>query len=308
MGGGSGAIGVDVGGTYLKAGIVGEDGEVRHRLRVPIDGSEAERVFDAVGSAVRECEAAGHCAMPVGVGLPGILDQSAGVIRNSPNLHCLDGRNLNDLMRRATSRPFTLDNDANCAAFGEYMAGAGKADGRRRPDSFVLLTIGTGVGGGIVLGGHLWRGHRGYAGEPGHIVIDRAGLPCKCGGRGCLETLVSAGAIVDAYAARGREAESSEIVACRAAAGEAPAREALAEVGRNLGIGIAAILNLLNPETVAVGGGVMGAGELLLGPAREEASRRAFHDTFASAQIVPARLGNEAGLIGAGLMALQACS
>lgn len=298
-------IGLDLGGTFLKAGVISQSGEVAHKARYSIDPSGVDRVFDTIGLAVRECAAASGDMAAVGLGIPGILDRTTWRMMSSPNLHCLDGQDMNQRLSGVCPYPFAIDNDANCAAWGEYSAGAGSEACGARPLSFVLLTIGTGVGGGIVLDGRLWHGARGYAGEPGHIVIERDGLPCNCGGRGCLETRVSAGAILRAYGERGGHAGSAEDVAGAASRGDRLALESLAEVGRDLGIGIAAIINLLNPELVAVGGGVMGAGELLLGPARTEASARAFSDSFGSARIVAAALGNDAGMIGAGLMARE---
>ena len=305
---GTHTIGLDLGGTFLKAGILDASARILHRTRYPVDASAAEKVFETVGTAFKECTAADPQAGAVGMGIPGILDHMQQQILNSPNLHCLDGQDLSGLMQRVCSMPFIFDNDANCAALGEYLVGAGRglaSAASRRPVCFVLLTVGTGVGGGIVIDGKLWHGSRGFAGEPGHIVIEREGKPCKCGGHGCLETLVSAGAVVSQYAARGGGAESAAEVARLAAGGDARAIEAIHDVGRNLGIGLAAIINLLNPDMIAVGGGVMGAGELLLGPAREEAMRRAFKESFLAAQIVPATLGNDAGIVGAGMMARE---
>lgn len=295
-------IGLDLGGSFLKAGVVSENGGVLHRLRYAVNRSSAEAVFDAIGQALRACAAAWPECAAVGMGIPGILDQIQHRIMNSPNLHCLDRRDVWELIASVCPLPAVIDNDANCAAWGEYIAGAGKDFA---PRSLVFLTVGTGIGGGIILDGRLWRGSRGYAGEPGHIVIERDGRGCNCGGRGCLETRVSAAAVVEAFAARGGVARDAEEVAQRARSGESAASGALEEVGRDLGIGIAAIINLLNPEIVAIGGGVMGAGDLLLGPAREEAGRRAFRDSFLSTRIVPASLQNDAGLVGAALLARE---
>ncbi|MEW6363046.1 MAG: ROK family protein [Acidobacteriota bacterium] len=303
---GTHTIGLDLGGTFLKAGVLDAKGLLLRRARYPVDSSTAEKVFETIGTAFRECAAADPLTGAVGVGIPGILDHLQQMILNSPNLHCLDGRALSTLMQQVCSMPFVFDNDANCAALGEYLVGAGRGLAPASPRHricFVLLTVGTGVGGGIVIDGQLWHGSRGFAGEPGHIVIERDGEPCKCGGFGCLETRVSAGAVVSQYAARGGSAESAAEVGRLASGGDARAIGALEDVGRSLGIGLAAIINLLNPDMIAIGGGVMGAGELLLAPARDEAMRRAFKDSFLAARIVPATLGNDAGIVGAGMMA-----
>jgi len=298
-------IGLDLGGTFLKAGVIGPHGDVLQRARHPVDSASVGKVFDIIGRAVRGCSEAYPEAAAVGLGIPGIFNQAEQKIMNSPNLHCLDAQDLPALMGPVCPLPFLFDNDANCAAYGEFRAGAGHVDAEGPPRSFVLLTIGTGVGGGIIIDGRLWHGARGYAGEPGHMVIDRNGKPCPCGGQGCLETLVSATALVEAYRVRGGAAETSKEVFHKAVDGDHEARAAFDEIGRNLGIGLSVIINLLNPEVIAVGGGVMGAGELLLGPARSEAQRRAFRESFLATRILPATLGNDAGQIGAGLMARE---
>ncbi len=301
-------IGLDLGGTFLKAGIIDRSGRISYRSKYTVDASSAERVFETIGQAVRECSIADADVAAIGMGIPGIFDQADQKIMNSPNLHCLDGRHLIELMQSVCPLPFLFDNDANCAAFGEFKAGAGSHDGpggTLSPRSFILLTIGTGVGGGVILDGKLWHGARGYAGEPGHIVIDRKGKPCHCGGIGCLETLVSASAVVEAYKARGGKDVTCEEVAHVASHGDPLAIGAFEDVGRNLGIGLSVIINLLNPEMIALGGGVMGAGDFLLRPARAEASKRAFRESYLSTRIVIAALGNDAGMIGAGLMACE---
>jgi glucokinase len=186
------------------------------------------------------------------------------------------------------------------AAYGEYRCGAGK-----NTHSLVLLTIGTGVGGGIILNDNIWEGACGFAGELGHATVNPKGEPCKCGSHGCLETEVSAEKIVKNYQAysHSQEAVTSEDVARKAKKNDQAALQAFAEAGRHLGIGLSIAINLLNPEKILLGGGVMKAAEFLLPPAIDEASKRSFKGSFQCCRIERASLGNKAGFIGAALWA-----
>jgi glucokinase len=204
--------------------------------------------------------------------------------------------------------PAVVENDANAAAYGEWRAGAG-----RGLSSFVCLTLGTGVGGGIVLGGSLYRGATGFAGEIGPAVICADGPPCACGNRGCLEALIGARAIVrrarELYGASGgaraepAAGRSPEELARAAARGDEVAARVFAETGRYLGIALANIVHILAPEAIAVGGGVAGAGEILFGPARETLRRSVMDDRMAEVRVVPAELGNRAAVLGSALLA-----
>ncbi|MFO7172913.1 MAG: ROK family protein, partial [Bacillota bacterium] len=250
----------------------------------------------------------------VGVGAPGIVEAGTGRVLLAPNLRWQDVP-LGPLLQERLQMQVYVDNDANCAALGEQLAGAGR--GARH---LLMVTLGTGVGAGLVLDGQLYRGAGGFAGEVGHIPVLPDGPLCGCGRRGCLETLCSATAV----AAMARQAVSdgrgAAIVAAarRVAQGQVDARAVMAaarwkdpvalailrEAGTYLGIGLAILVNLFNPERIVVGGSLSRAGEALLGPAREELGRRALPGPAQQVAVVPAGLGNQAGMVGAAALAL----
>ncbi|MBM3310362.1 MAG: ROK family protein [Candidatus Aminicenantes bacterium] len=295
------AAGFDLGGTQLKYGLVDGSGTVLFKDRV--DTPKAVEDLTALfGRLYREIKAKGPGPVEaVGFGIPGTYDLRRKRVLQSPNYPSLDGYDLDPALAREIDVPFRVDNDANMAAYGEWVAGAGRGVG-----SLVLLTIGTGIGGGVILGGRLWQGHCGYGGEAGHIIVRPDGERCACGLRGCLETEASAPAIVRKYRALSGAGDdvTAEDVYGRAKSGDIAARQAFAQAGYYLGIGLGIILNLLNPAKVLLGGGVMTTGEFLLEPAVAEARRRSYRQSFACASIERAALGNDAGLIGAAAWAL----
>jgi glucokinase len=298
--------GFDLGGTQLKYGLIDAEGRILFKDRAPTP-STIEGLLDLIGTlwpvlkkkSPDKIEAAGF-------GIPGIYDLKTKRILQSPNYGGLDNFDLIPAVARRLDVPFWVDNDANMAAYGEWAHGAG-----RGVSSMVLLTIGTGIGGGLILGGNLWRGGRGYAGEVGHIIVNPDGARCACGLQGCLEAESSAGAIIRKYAALTRKADvvtssaitaedvTAEDIYNRAKGGEKAAREAFARAGYYLGIGLGILINLLNPEKILLGGGVMTTGEYLLAPAVEEAAQRSYRASFAACSIERAGLGNDAGVIGA---------
>ncbi|MCP2597484.1 ROK family protein, partial [Candidatus Aminicenantes bacterium AC-335-G13] len=240
-----------------------------------------------------------------GFGLPGIYNIEKKLIHQSPHLSYLDDYPIHETISEFINVPFFINNDANLAAWGEYKIGAGK-----NAESMVLLTIGTGVGSGIIMGGKLWQGKCGFAGELGHIIVNPEGEECECGGRGCLETEVCSTKIVDNYIKlKGRKEEfkklTSKDVFERAKAGEKEALRAFSIAGYFLGLGLASIINFLNPEKIILGGGVMEAGDLLLKPALEEAKKRAYKKAIECCEIRKASLGNKAGIIGSALWAAE---
>lgn len=307
-------IGVDIGGTKLAAGLVASDGRVLARTRRPTPAEDSEGIIDVVVDAVEEmCAHAGSAALPVGVGAAGIIDRE-GCVRYAPNIDWAD-EPLRATLEKRLGTLVSVDNDANAAAWAEYRCGAARDAG----DSMIMLTLGTGVGGGLVLGGRLVRGAGGLGAEFGHIIVAEGGPECGCGNRGCLEALCSGTAIGRAAAherAAGRIPEDSllsdqpdltgKAVTAAAEAGDESARDVLARVGVWLGVGIASLVNALDPEIVVVGGGAMNAGDLILGSAREAAAARIMGRGFrAIPAIVPAELGDDAGLIGAALLVLE---
>lgn len=288
--------GFDLGGTQIKFGLIDGSGAILFKDKSPTPSSIGE-LLTLIGDQWKELEkrAPGPVAS-AGFGIPGIYDLKRKKILQSPNIPGLDDFDLYPAIAAHIPAPFLVENDANVAAFGEWKFGAG-----RGVSSLAFLTIGTGVGGGIVLDDKLWRGSCGFAAEIGHVVVNPSGRLCNCGIRGCLETEAAAPAIVRKYQAlTGRESPvSTEDIYYRARDGEPAAREAFAQAGAFLGIGLGMLINLLNPEKILLGGGVMTTGEYLLGPAVEEARRRSYPASFACCRIERASLGNDAGLIGA---------
>jgi glucokinase len=289
-------IGVDVGGTKILAGVLDSEGRVLERHETPTPTESQEALLDGIVEAVGSLEADGAGA--VGFGLPSRIDRRTGVTLGSVNIP-LGGLPFRDLMAERLGLPAAVDNDANVAALAEWKLGAG-----RGASDLVMLTLGTGVGGGLVLDG---RPYRGWA-ELGHVVVVAGGEPCQgaCNGHGHLEAVAS-GSAADRAAQRlwGGEADAVELVG-RAREGDEAAREALAEIGRLLGAGIGSFVNMSGPEVVVIGGGFgTAAGELLLGPALESARQEALPPTGDTLRLVEAELGAEAGLVGAGLLALE---
>jgi glucokinase len=307
-------IAVDLGGTKLLAGLVDREGVALRRTVHPTDLSGENALLDQIEHAIGEIGSEGFGAL--GVGIPSTIDQRTGRAVSSVNVPLADV-DLREQLERRFDVPVMIENDANAAALAEHRLGAGR--GTRY---MVMLTLGTGVGGGLILDGRLFRGAVGAGGELGHITIDVDGPPCQgiCPGRGHLEALAS-GTAADALAVRlarerpegdlGRAAAAGRPVDARlavelAAEGPGDAREVLEQVGSLLGAGIASFVNVFNPEVVVLGGGFARAGDLLFEPARRVVAERALTPARDLVRIVPALLGVEAGLIGAGLVGFEA--
>ena len=304
-------IGIDLGGTTVKAALCGEDGALLRRASIPTPTGDA----DALRAGMKRMALA-LCAeqsiapaqvTSIGLGVPGSFEKASCTLRFGTNL------GMNDVCFAQTFAPeFTcpvyLDNDANCAALGEAVAGAAK-----QTKSMLMVTLGTGVGGGIVIGGRLYTGCNGIAGELGHMVIRRGGEPCGCGRRGCLEAYCSAAALVR-FAERaldaGRESSLAALprplnakAICDAVdAGDVLARELFAEYCENLSCGLASLIDIFQPEKLVLGGGLAGYGEKLLAPLRRLTEPETFRADGRNTEIVIASLGNDAGLIGAAML------
>jgi glucokinase len=291
-------IGVDVGGTKILAGLVGRDGSVATHREHPTPTDSEAALLDALECAVREL--LDESVVAVGFGIPSRIDQRTGVALGSVNIP-LVGVPFRDVMHERLQLPVAIENDANAAAIAEWKAGAA-----RGANDMVMLTLGTGVGGGLILGGKPYRGSIGAGGELGHIVIVHDGAPCRCGGRGHLESYVS-GKAADEVA---REAFGPAVDAHRlvrlANEGDAQAIALITEIGRKLGSGIASLINTFDPELVVIGGGFAAAGELLLGPAHEVIERDALKPMREDVRVVRAELGTSAGMIGAAMVAFEA--
>lgn len=292
-------IGVDVGGTKVLAAVVAPDGTVGRREERPSDLASSEALLAEIDRAVEDLRSEQQVAA-LGFGLPSLIDQRRGRAVSSVNLP-LQGVDFRDRMSERHGLPVAIDNDANAAAIGEWRAGAA-----RGAQNVVMLTLGTGVGGGLILDGRPFRGATGVGAELGHIVIGLDGPPCGCGGHGHLESY-AAGPVADRAARElyGEGSDGHELVE-RGRKGEREAVEALAEIGRRLGAGIASLVNVFEPEVVVVGGGFGTAGELLLGPAREVLAREGLEPARDTVRVVPAELGFYAGVIGAGMIAFEA--
>jgi glucokinase len=297
--------GFDLGGTHLKYGLVDGRGKILFKEKVS-SPPDIEDLLDLIKKLWQgDLKKEEGSIKAVGFGFPGIFDLKEKKTYQSPNYPSLDNFDLVPALSRFIDLPFWVDNDANMAAFGEFKVGSG-----RGVQSMVLLTIGTGVGSGIILDGKLWQGKCGYAGELGHIIVNPEGEQCKCGGKGCLETEVSAPKIVKNYIIlKKKEMKiSAEEIFRRAQEEDKDARQAFAQAGYYLGIGLASTINLLNPEKIILGGGVMSAEEYLLPRALEEAESRAYQASFKCCSLEKASLGNDAGLTGAALWACEQVS
>jgi glucokinase len=305
-------VGIDIGGTNIVAGAVAEDGsEVLGLVSEPTFSEQgADAVLARIVKLARASIAAarGKEVAGVGIGSPGPLDTKTGVVLLTPNLGWTNFP-LRDRLTGALQLPATLDNDANCAIFGEWWQGAA-----RGADYVVGLTIGTGIGGGIVLAGEIYRGASDIAGEIGHMSIDSTGRQCKCGNYGCLEAYASGPAIaaravegvgagVDTSLPRYVNGDLAKITAQvvyeAAHDGDDFAREVVKDTARFLGAGVANIINIFNPQVVVICGGVTLAGDRLFVPLRSEVNRRAFKPAVAVCRIVPGELPGTAGVYGA---------
>jgi glucokinase len=312
------AIGVDIGGTKILGGVVDDRGQVLAETQRDTPADDVARTRELILEVIAELRRS-HDVHAVGVGAAGWFDASRSTVLYAPNL-AWRNEPLRAHLEASLDVPFVLENDANVAAWAEFEYGAA----RDADDSMALLTVGTGIGGGIVLGGRLLTGAHGIAAELGHTLAVSGGHPCGCGGQGCLEQYASGSALVrfakdGAKDDPGRAARLLElaggdvggitgrVVTTAAEHGDEVAVAAFDEAGRWLGLGLADLVQVLDPQVLVVGGGVIAAGELLLAPAR-----RSFVDRLAQrarlpiAEIRAARLGNVAGVVGAADLARRA--
>jgi len=309
---GQAVIGVDLGGTNLRTALLSADGDILDKRKEPTHAADGWKkvVARLIDNITRQREIAvqrGLHVMAVGVGAPGVIRMDKGIVVKSPNFPDWNNLPLRDELEKALRIPVTIENDANAAAIGEQWRGAG-----RGIDSMILLTLGTGVGGGIILNNNIWQGADGMAGEIGHMTLIPDGRPCGCGNTGCLEMYASARGIVRSYREALGMTESSQVSEITSAAiyeaarnGNAVALRVMKDMGRLLGIGIANLINIFNPQMIVLGGGVKDAWDLFIGATHEEIMRRAFQVPAERTRIVPSLLGDDAGMIGAAAGALQ---
>ncbi len=287
--------GFDMGGTQLKYGLLDEKLDLVFKDKAPTPGKIAELIelFGGLWQALPRRRR--QTVKAAGFGIPGILNLKKQRILQSPNYGGLDDYPLRPAIARVIPAPFWIDNDANMAAYGEFRCGAG-----RGVRDLILLTLGTGVGSGIIVDGELLHGSCGYGAEMGHLVVNPEGERCGCGARGCLETEASAGPIVRNYRQLSGSTEplTAEEVARRAKKGDRQAKRSFDRAAYYLGIGLGSAINTFNPRKILLGGGIMASAGLILPGARAEAARRSYAASFACCSIERASLGNDAGLIG----------
>ncbi|GAB2680282.1 ROK family glucokinase [Thalassiella azotivora] len=313
---GGSAIGVDVGGTKIAAGVVAPDGTIVARTRRQTPAQDPEAIESAVAEAVAELRAE-HEVHAVGVAAAGYIDATCSTVLFAPNLAWRD-EPLREELEARTGLPVHVENDANAAAWGEFRFGTA-----RDVDDMVLLTVGTGLGGGVVVDGNLLRGAHGVAAELGHVRVVPDGLRCGCGSKGCWEQYASGSALVREARALARsgalpgarllelaggdpDAITGPQVTQAAQEGDPAGQELLADLGRWLGEGAASVVAVLDPALVVVGGGVAHAGDLLLEPMRSAFRRHLTARGYRpEARIAPASLGNDAGMVGAADLAAR---
>ncbi len=309
-------IGIDLGGTKIAGGVVDEGGSITLRARRDTPARDVEAVEGVIVELVREL-AKGREIEAVGIGAAGLIDEKRSRVLMAPNLGWTD-EPLRSAVEREIGLPVVVENDANAAAWGEYRFGAGQGC-----DNLVCVTVGTGIGGGLVFHGQMYRGAHGVAAEFGHLCVEPGGRLCGCGNRGCWEQYASGHALVRAartLAAENRDQAEQLLalgdgtpegvdgtdVTTAAAEGDQVALEAFAEIGKWLGSGLASVVEILDPGRILLGGGVSSAGRLLLDP-----TKRAFQESVVGRKFRPttpvelASLGNDAGIVGAADLARQ---
>ncbi|MDR1954033.1 MAG: ROK family protein [Clostridiales Family XIII bacterium] len=307
-------IGIDLGGTNIVAGLVDSDGQILAKASLPtLAGRPAQAILGDIATLARNVASEAGIALrdigSVGVGSPGSVNKSTGLIECSPNL---DWSNvpLRDTLSAELNHTVYIENDANAAAFGEYIIGAAKDY-----DTFLMITLGTGIGGGMVQHGVIYEGFNFAGMEVGHMVVTRGGRPCRCGRHGCFERYASAtGLILTAreYMARYPASLLWELASGdpenvdgrmpfdAMEQGDLPATEAVRAYTADLACGITNLINIFQPDILAVGGGIAGQGERLLAPLREIVAQEVYsRDSARNTKIVAAQLGNDAGIIGA---------
>jgi glucokinase len=305
-------IGVDLGGTKMLVGVVDSDRQIKYEGRESSVGLSEDKIVEDLARELQEAKDARPDVLAAGLGIPATIDRARGLAIHAVNLTITDVP-IRDLMQERIGLPVFVDNDGNVAALAEHLYGAG-----RGAQDVVMLTIGTGIGGGLVLGGEVYRGSTGAGAELGHIVIVEDGLPCQgnCPNHGCVETYASGTAIArEGKAVAEREPDSAlgqalaegpilgKTVTELALAGDRLATGVVAQAGRHLGVALTSLANIFDPDVFVIGGGVSVVGELLIGPAREELQARAL-PPMNNTPVKLAELGPDAGLIGAAAMAL----
>ncbi|MBB2480134.1 ROK family glucokinase [Bacillus sp. APMAM] len=312
-------VGVDLGGTSVKLAFIQEDGEILHKWEIPTDKSEQGKnilpdIAESIQRKMVELGGTKERLIGIGMGAPGAVDKEKGIIYEAVNLGWPKNYPIVKLLSDLSGLPVEIDNDANCAALGEMWKGAGSG-----AKNIACVTLGTGVGGGIIVNGDIVQGVKGAAGEIGHItIIPEGGAPCNCGKTGCLETVASATGIVrvakdtiiqyegesslkDLYISKG-SIEAKDVFDCMNQ-GDTLSASIIEQIMLHLGLVLANIGNVLNPEKIVIGGGVSKAGDLLLNPLQKYFNQFAYSAVSASTELAIATLGNDAGILGAAWLA-----
>ncbi len=306
-------IGIDVGGTNIKAGAVDYQGNILAGLRVPSEASsDSEAILNKLERIVAELRSQmnDQAPMAVGFGIPGAIHAREGVVTQAPNFPALNGMPIRRFMTERLQLPCYIDNDANTIAFGEMWIGAG-----RGYSHILLLALGTGIGGGVIIDGEMLRGADGMAGELGHLGVKINGAPCNCGSIGCLETIASATGILRMFREQiSKHPESvlnslqdtlitPAIIYGEAVKGDQFSRSLIEQAGHGLGVGMASFVNIFNPEIVIIGGGVAAAWDILIPPAIETMKQRAFKAPATRVKVVRAEKQDDAGVHGSAYLA-----
>ncbi len=314
------AIGIDIGGTNIKLGLVDERGRVLLRDTFPTgSASSKQALFGKLIEHIQEFRLQARRLKlkltGVGIGAPGPIDVERGFVYFFPNIPGWKNTPLKKILERKLKMPVFVDNDANAMAYGEFCFGAG-----RGAKNLLALTLGTGVGGGIVIGGKLFHGSTFSAAELGHMSVDPAGPLCACGNRGCIETFIGNGyfvkevraalaagqkSLLNRWIRQDRRELTPKLVQEAAREGDAYSRAQWQKTGSRLGVFLAGLVNLLNPERIVIGGGIALGGDLVLAPARAALKKKAFPIASRFVKVVPAVLGNDAGLVGAAALTFR---
>ncbi len=315
-------IGLDLGGTNIKAGLVDETGRVLAEISSPTQaGQGPDAVVGRMLDLARQVAQQGSTSLAevtaIGIGSPGPIDADNGIVLSAPNMPGWEDYPLRDRVQEATGRPSFLENDANAAAFGEFCFGAGKDPAIRH---LIMLTLGTGVGGGIIIDGRIVHGGYGLAAEAGHLIVAPNGRRCACGQRGCLEAYASAGAVArqgieavqagertilaQIYAQNGERLSAKDVFTA-AYQGDGIAANIIEEATTYLGIACVSLCRLLDPQMIVFAGGLILAGENLFAGVRASFAEHDWTILRSKVAIVPAQLGNQAGIIGAAAVAME---
>lgn len=302
-------IGIDLGGTNLKAGLVDRAGNIIHRFSVKTKYNAdtqtiSNQIFELIHNIIESVGCKRSDIIGIGLGSPGTIDKTGETILFSPNLPQWRNIPIKSIMMQQFQVPCVLENDANAAAWGEKWAGSGKG-----VNSLVMLTIGTGIGGGIVINNNIWRGAHNVAAEIGHMVIQKGGRQCNCGNYGCVEAYASATAMVRRFKEvlktgapsmlKVTDEITAKTISDAALRGDRTALDVLKETGCYLGVAVTNIMHILNPEMIVLAGGMTGSGDLIMDPIKQVTKGRVFEESYKDTKIVFSQLGEDAGIVGA---------